>query len=61
MAKRNPEIAQSLAHASQQTGIPVSMLKQARGAGCPAFRGCRVDLAVLREWLDENPDIYTAG
>ena len=41
--------------------LPLSLLKKAKGEGCSAFRGGRVNAADLRSWLKENPIDATAG
>ncbi|EIQ01618.1 hypothetical protein OpiT1DRAFT_00190 [Opitutaceae bacterium TAV1] len=34
-------------------------LKRAKDAGCPAFRGSRVYIDELVEWIDDNEDVLT--
>ena len=41
----------SLGSCAAGTGIPVTMIKQAKRAGCSAFRGSRVYLAPLLRWI----------
>jgi len=57
--KQNPQIRkrltlpiyESIQQCSGATGIPPSVLKVAKRAGCPAFiSGSRIDLAVLLKW-----------
>ena len=44
-------IFEAMEHCSGSTGIPLSVLKVAKRAGCPAFiSGSRIDLAVLLKW-----------
>ena len=35
-------------------GVPLSMLRAAKDAGCPAFRGGRVMVAEYQQWTAEN-------
>ena len=41
----------SLGSCAAGTGIPVTTIKQAKRAGCSAFRGSRVYLAPLLRWI----------
>ena len=41
--------------ASLGMGVPMAMLKAAKRAGCPAFRGGRVVVADYQKWAPENP------
>lgn len=36
---------------SEDTGIPLATLRQAKAAGCPAFQSNRVELRPLLKWL----------
>jgi hypothetical protein len=45
------DVADSLANAAGRSGIPIEAIKAAKRAGCDAFRGSRVHLGKLREWL----------
>jgi hypothetical protein len=44
-------IYDSLNACSGATGIPLSILKQAKKSGCDAFKSTRVDLGKLLRWL----------
>lgn len=54
----NMEAAVAMLAASGQR-ISLAHLKRAKDAGCPAFRGSRVYLDELVEWIDENEDVLT--
>ncbi|HTJ77694.1 MAG TPA: hypothetical protein VL357_01740 [Rariglobus sp.] len=54
------EVYDSVKAAASALDLPISVLKKAKGAGCPAFRGGRVHVADFKKWLKENP-IDTAG
>jgi hypothetical protein len=45
----------SIKSAAAAMGIPIALLKQAKAAGCPAFRGSRVYRQDWQEWVQENP------
>lgn len=49
--KKNPTIADSLGQAGSMLGLPVRLLQTAKAAGCPGFRGGRVYLIEVQEWL----------
>ena len=40
-----------MSQAAGRSGIPIGAIKAAKRAGCDAFRGSRVHLEKLREWL----------
>lgn len=44
----------SLAQAAAVLGCGLQAVKQAKREGCPAFHSTRVDLALLRPWLEER-------
>ena len=46
----------SIASCASGTGIPVTTIKQAKRAGCSAFRGSRVYLAPLLRWIFDQAD-----
>lgn len=46
----------SIASCASGTGIPATTIKQAKRAGCSAFRGSRVYLAPLLRWIFQQPD-----
>lgn len=46
----------SIAACASGTGIPTTTIKQAKRAGCSAFRGSRVYLAPLLRWIFEQAD-----
>jgi hypothetical protein len=50
-ASNDLPIYDSIQACSNATGIPVSVLKQAKKSGCEAFRHSRVDLGRLLRWL----------
>ena len=37
-------------------GIPVAVLKRAKGEGCSAFRAQRIHRTPLLQWIKENPE-----
>jgi hypothetical protein len=45
------DVADSMAAASARLGVPIEAVKAAKRGGCEAFRGSRVHLGKLREWL----------
>ena len=45
------DVADSMAAAASGLGVPLEVVKIAKRAGCDAFRGSRVHLGKLREWL----------
>jgi hypothetical protein len=45
------DVADSMSAAAGRTGIPIGVIRAAKRGGCDAFRGSRVNLARLREWL----------
>jgi hypothetical protein len=45
----------SIKSASSAMGVPVALLKQAKAAGCSAFRGSRVYRQEWQEWVKDNP------
>jgi len=45
------DVADSMAAAASRLGVPLEAVKMAKRAGCKAFRGSRVHLGKLREWL----------
>jgi hypothetical protein len=49
------EYYDSMQQCAAKTGISLDLLKAAKRAGCPAFRGPRVYMEELREWLESNP------
>jgi hypothetical protein len=49
-------IYDSMKACSAATGIPLSVLENAKARGCPAFRSNRVDLALLLPLLFEKGD-----
>lgn len=59
MPRKKTAYVESLRDAAKQTGIALPLLQAARASGCPAFKGSRVRLDVLREWISENPDVLT--
>jgi hypothetical protein len=50
-ASNDLPIYDSLNACSGATGIPLSVLKQAKKGGCDAFKSTRVDLGKLLRWL----------
>lgn len=50
--KRGKPKCDSLASAAAQLGVHISVLKRAKNEGCPAFKNTRVDLDLLRPWLE---------
>lgn len=59
MPRSKTEYVESLKAAAAATGIAIPFLQAARASGCPAFKGSRVRLDILRNWLDDNPEILT--
>jgi hypothetical protein len=55
------KVADSMDQAAALTGIPKDRLQRAKSAGCPAFRGSRVYVEELVEWLEENADTLPTG
>lgn len=54
-----PDYVDSMKQASGMTGIPESILKKIKADGCPAFKGSRVYLNLLNDWLEDRPlDTY---
>ena len=53
--RKKIECFDSLKSAAAGLGIAVELLQEAKGLGCPGFRGSRIYGAELREWLAENP------
>ena len=49
--KRLDGVVDSMAAASACLGVPIETVKAAKRRGCEAFRGSRVHLGKLREWL----------
>jgi hypothetical protein len=47
-------VCESIGIASVRTGIPIDVLRAARAAGCPNFRGGRVYCDGLVEWISAN-------
>src|SRR5260370_31924474 len=45
------DVCDSMSQAAGRSGIPIGAIKAAKRAGCDAFRGSRVHLEKLREWL----------
>jgi hypothetical protein len=45
------DVADSMAAAASRLGVPLQAVKVAKRTGCDAFRGSRVHLGKLREWL----------
>jgi len=46
----------SMASASGASGISVDLLKRAKRAGCPMFKGSRVNINGLQKWISDNQD-----
>ena len=53
--KKSVSYYDNLSAASKGMGVPLALLKQAKEAGCPAFRGPRVHVAEYQAWTKENP------
>jgi hypothetical protein len=53
--RKKIEVYDSLKHAAGAMGIPSELLQEAKGLGCPGFRGSRIYAAEVRAWLSENP------
>lgn len=51
-----PRIFDSINQCSSVTGIPVPALREAKKAGCPAFRHSRVDLVAFLKWRFGLPE-----
>lgn len=49
------EAYDSLKHAASAMELPVELLQEAKGLGCPGFRGSRIYGSEVRAWLQENP------
>jgi hypothetical protein len=45
------DVVDSMAAASARLSVPIETIKAAKRGGCEAFRGSRVHLGKLREWL----------
>ena len=45
------DVVDSMAAAASRLGVPLEAVKLAKRAGCDAFRGSRVHLGKLRQWL----------
>jgi hypothetical protein len=45
----------SIKSASAVLGVPTALLRQAKAAGCPAFRGSRVYRKEWQEWVAKTP------
>jgi hypothetical protein len=56
-----PRVADSMEAASALTGIHRDIIARAKAAGCPAFRGSRVYVDELVEWLEENAESLPTG
>ncbi len=50
-----------MSQASASLRIPKSVLQRAKAAGCPAFKGGRVDRVAVEKWLAEHADELDAG
>jgi hypothetical protein len=61
MPRKPSNTVESLKAASARSGIGVELLRAARTAGCEAFKGSRVNLDMLKEWLDENSDVLASS
>ncbi len=53
--------ADSMKAAAAMSGFTEDQLGRAKAAGCPAFRGSRVQLAELAEWMAEYGDTLPTG
>lgn len=49
-----PDYWDTMKQAAAALGSPISLLKKAKGAGCPAFRGSRVYRKELEVWIKQN-------
>jgi hypothetical protein len=56
-----PRAADNMEAASAMTGIHRDIIARAKAAGCPAFRGSRVYVDELVEWLEENAESLPTG
>lgn len=59
--KSLPEYFDTMKQAASALELPLKILKKAKGAGCPAFRGSRVYREPLQEWLKENKEQIVAS
>lgn len=51
-----------MAAAASILGVSCESLSAAKAAGCPAFKGSRVNVAILKKWTAQNKDkISQAG
>jgi hypothetical protein len=52
--RKKVQVYDSLKSAAAGLNIPVELLQEAKGLGCPGFRGSRIYAAEVRAWLDAN-------
>lgn len=55
------KVADSMEQAAALSGYTKEILQRAKQAGCPAFRGSRVYVDELTEWMGENGDTLPSG
>lgn len=55
------KVADSMDQAAALSGITLDRIKRAKSAGCPAFRGSRVYIEELVEWMQDNADTLPTG
>ena len=60
-ASSSSRTADSMRAAAAMSGIALETIERAKAAGCPAFRGSRVYVDELAEWLEENSETLPTG
>ena len=60
LQKKTDRVFDSLAAAAAALNLDKQTLKRAKGAGCPAFVGSRVQEKVFLRWISDNPDKLAA-
>jgi hypothetical protein len=59
-AAKRERVFDSLAAAAAALNLDTQTLKRAKGAGCPAFVGSRVQEKEFLRWISDNPDKLAA-
>src|SRR4051812_18463049 len=59
--RKKIEAADSMDQASAMLAKPIEVIAAAKKSGCKAFRGSRVYLKPLREWIAENEALVMAA
>lgn len=54
-------VADSMQQAAAITGLSIAAIRLAKKGGCPAFRGSRVVISELKEWLDAKGQQFETG